>query len=44
MLVVQNLYVRARSGQVGGQVGTPGPDRLLEVNLELVGVQRGGAG
>jgi cell division protein FtsB len=34
--VLGNVYVRARSGQAGG----PGVDRLLEVNLEVVGFQR----
>jgi len=39
VVVVQNLYVRARSGQARG----PSADRLLEVNLEIVGFQRAGA-
>lgn len=38
--LVQNLYVRARSGQAAG----PSADRLLEINLEIVGFQRMGAG
>lgn len=34
--VLENVYVRARSGQAGG----PSVDRLLEINLEVVGFQR----
>ena len=38
--VLENVYVRARNGQAGG----PSIDRLLEINLEVVGFQRLAAG
>jgi general secretion pathway protein M len=38
--VLDSVYVRARSGQAGG----PAIDRLLEINLEVVGFQRMAAG